>query len=58
VVIYDLYSGGASEFFEGLPKPVDVQGDLSDSDQLLRVIDQYQIKGVVHAALAYGRQTL
>jgi len=54
VVIYDLYSGGASEFFEGLPKPVDVQGDLSDSDQLLRVIDQYQIKGVVHAALAYG----
>jgi nucleoside-diphosphate-sugar epimerase len=54
VVIYDLYPDDVSDFFDGMPQPVDVQGDLGDLDHLRRVIDQYQVKGVIHAALAFG----
>lgn len=54
VVIYDVYQGDMGDFFYGLPEPVLVKGDINDYDHVLKVIDQYQVKGALYAALAHG----
>jgi len=54
VVIYDVYSGKVGDFFDGLPAPTHIQGDVNDFDHLADVIDRYQVKGAVHVSLAYG----
>lgn len=56
VVIYDTYAGDVGDFFEGLPAPIFVQGDVNDFDHLKELIERYQVTGIVHAALAHGAQ--
>lgn len=53
VVVYDLYSGDVGDFFEGVAPPTYVKGDIRDVDHLTKVVDQYNIKGAVHAALSF-----
>ncbi len=54
VVIYDVYSGDVSDFFEGMTSPIDVVGDVDDFDHLLKTIDRHQVRGIVHAVMAHS----
>jgi UDP-glucose 4-epimerase len=54
VLIYDVYSGGVGDFFEGLPALTHVQGDVNDFDKFMDTVDRYKVEGMVHVSLAYG----
>jgi UDP-glucose 4-epimerase len=56
VVMYDTYTGDVGDFFDGLPAPIFVEGDISDFEHLKQLVERYQVKGIVHAALSHGAQ--
>ncbi len=54
VVMYDVYPGDVSHFFDRGNAPVYIKGDVMDLDHLLKVIDQYRVEGMIHASLGYA----